>query len=117
VQVERARQRNRAHLDSRVLELATADLGSLEVDAASFDAIFAINVNLFWVGPTTRELGVVRRALAPGGRLLVVYETPTSARAEQARERLAAALAAERFSPPDVRTASPTLFCCVTRPG
>jgi SAM-dependent methyltransferase len=114
-QIARARRRNRAHLESGTLRLATADLGSLEVEPGSFDAVFAVNVNAFWIGPATRELAIVKRALAPGGRLVLVYETPTSARADEARERLEAVLVAERFGAPVVHRASPTLFACIAQ--
>jgi SAM-dependent methyltransferase len=41
-----------------------------------FDAVFAVNVNLFWTRPARRELDVVRNLLADGGRLWLTYESP-----------------------------------------
>lgn len=40
---------------------------------AGFDRVLAVDVNLFWTGSATAELAVLRRVLAPGGRLVVAY--------------------------------------------
>lgn len=47
--------------------------------AQTFDKVFAVNVNVFWLNPA-RELAVVRQALRPKGRLFLFYEPPAAAR-------------------------------------
>ncbi|WP_162529738.1 class I SAM-dependent methyltransferase [Nocardioides caldifontis] len=51
-------------------------LATLELEER-FDRVLAIDVNVFWTGPATAELAVVRRLLAPGGRFVVGYELMT----------------------------------------
>jgi trans-aconitate methyltransferase len=50
-----------------------SELAGLAVEGP-FDRVLAIDVNLFWTGPATAELAVLRRLLAPAGRLVVAYE-------------------------------------------
>jgi SAM-dependent methyltransferase len=50
-----------------------AELSELDDIAGSFDAAFTIDVNVFWTGPAERSVGVLARALRPGGRLLIAY--------------------------------------------
>ena len=50
-----------------------AELSELNDIAGSFDAAFTIDVNVFWTGPAERSVGVLARALRPGGRLLIAY--------------------------------------------
>jgi len=115
-QIERARRRNEACLASGRLALEALDLAELDVDDASFDKVFAVNVNVFWVGPARAELAVVRRALAPGGRLFLFYETPGRERARHVMERLNAILEAEGYPKPEVTSPSPAWISCVARP-
>ena len=68
--------------------LQTADLPT-----AAFDAVLAINVNLFW---TTDGAGLaaLRRTLAPHGRLALVFDAPGEAQAKRIGQALSANLAA-----------------------
>jgi SAM-dependent methyltransferase len=116
IQIERARRRNEAHLASGLLSLQTVELADLDVRDARLDKVFAINVNLFWLGPARAELDSVRGTLAPGGRLFLFYETPGSERSGHAAERLTAVLRAQAFTEPEWLTPTPTLFGCVTAP-
>jgi cyclopropane fatty-acyl-phospholipid synthase-like methyltransferase len=116
-QIERARRRNRAHVVSGRLTLETVELADLDVGNATFDKVFAINVNLFWVGPAKAELAVVRRVLSRDGRFLLVYETPAPERAQHVAERLSAALRSSRFPEPELLTPAPTLVGCMIRPA
>ena len=116
-QIERARRRNHAHLASGRLGLETADIADLDMeDGGRFDKVFAINVNVFWLGPATKELSRVRRALAPDGRLFLFYEPPGAERARQVVERVAAVLRAEGFAEPQTLAPRPTLLCCISAP-
>jgi cyclopropane fatty-acyl-phospholipid synthase-like methyltransferase len=100
VQIERARRRNETHLASGKLSLETVELADLDVDDdARFDKVFALNVNLFWVGPATEELTRVRRALAPEGELLLFYEAPGPSRTRHLVAEVAAVLEANGFEP------------------
>ena len=114
-QIERARRRNAAHLESGRLALEAVELADLDVPYARFDKLFAINVNVFWLGRATAELDAVRRALAPEGTLFLFYETPGQERARQLEERLTAALRAERFRDPETLRPAPTLVGCIAR--
>jgi cyclopropane fatty-acyl-phospholipid synthase-like methyltransferase len=117
IQIERAQRRNEAHVMAGRLALETVDIADFDVeDGARFDKVFAINVNVFWLGPATEELARVRRALAPGGRLLLFYEPPGAARARQVVERVAAVLRAEGFAEPQTLAPRPTLLCCISAP-
>jgi hypothetical protein len=107
---------NEAHLASGLLSLQTVALADLDVRDARLNKVFAINVNLFWLGPARAELDAVRRALAPGGRLFLFYETHGSERGGHAAERLTAVLRAQAFAEPEWLTPTPTLFGCVTAP-
>ena len=71
--VRRAAARNQAAVtagSATFLESAVADL---ELDER-FDRVLAVDLNVFWTGSAAEELGVLRRLLAPGGRLVVAYE-------------------------------------------
>jgi cyclopropane fatty-acyl-phospholipid synthase-like methyltransferase len=115
IQIERARRRNEPHLASGRLSLETVELAALDVGDARFDKVFAINVNLFWLGPATAELAAVRRAMMPGGRLFLGYEAPGPKRARQAAERLLAVLHAEGFEQVETHVGGPTLVASVFR--
>jgi cyclopropane fatty-acyl-phospholipid synthase-like methyltransferase len=71
--VQRAATRLRRHLDSGILTLRQVALADLEASDQSFDVAFGVNVNVFWTSPATAELAVLRRALVPGGRLLICF--------------------------------------------
>jgi SAM-dependent methyltransferase len=71
--IERMRRRHQAHLDSGRLRLQHAELRELDLPDGSVDVAFSVNVNLFWTGPADRELRALFDALAPGGRLLIMY--------------------------------------------
>jgi len=75
----------------RATELAAADLGE------RFDAIVAVNVNLFWLDPR-REMAAVERLLKPGGRLLLVYDPPSAGKADDIAALLAPRLATAGFA-------------------
>ena len=115
-QIERARRRNEAHVASGRLALETVDVVDFDAGESRFDKVFAINVNVFWVGPATEELARVRRALEPGGRLFLFYEPPGAARARHVVDRVAAVLRAEGFAEPQTLAPRPTLLCCISAP-
>jgi cyclopropane fatty-acyl-phospholipid synthase-like methyltransferase len=115
-QIERARRRNEAHVASGRLTLETVALADLELADQRFDKAFAINVNVFWVGPATEELKRLGRALAPSGTLFLFYELPTSTRARQVADRVGVALEAGGFVALETRAPAATRLCLIARP-
>jgi SAM-dependent methyltransferase len=100
--ITRAARRNAAAVASGLAALQETELASFAAPAGAFDAAFAINVNCFWTGPAERELAVLRRVLAPGGRLHLVFDAPPGAgggaRSHRAVEAARAALAADGWT-------------------
>jgi hypothetical protein len=117
IQIERARRRNEAHLASGRLTLEAVSLADLDVAAAQFGKVFAINVNVFWIGPASDELARVSEVLLPGGTLFLFYEAPSPARARMAAERVAAVLEPVGFTTPEILAPAPTMLCCTSRPA
>ena len=96
--IERARKRNAAALAAGKLDLRRVSLADLEPAAGErFDAVLAVNVNLFWTRPADTELNVLTRALRPGGRLVLVYETPRGTLRERALTAIETGLQAHGF--------------------
>lgn len=96
--IERARKRNTAALAAGKLDLRRVNLADLEpATDERFDAALAVNVNLFWTGPADTELTVLTRALRPGGRVLLVYETSRGTLRERALNAIETGLRAHGF--------------------
>jgi cyclopropane fatty-acyl-phospholipid synthase-like methyltransferase len=112
--VERARSRNAEHVASGRLTLETVVLRDFEPRGRRFNKVLAVNVNVFWTTSATDELARVREALAPGGTLYLVYETPSPERAREAATRAAEALRANGFAAPQILTRAAKLICCVS---
>ena len=117
IAITAAESRNRRFLHSgkaRLLNVALAEA----VFNDSFDKVFAVNVNLFWLNPA-KELAVIRQVLAPGGRLFLFYEPPSTAQLERARESCSTFLAAAGFAVVDTLIAdlSPNLGLCLVAGG
>lgn len=93
VMIEAARARNADAIAAGRLTLLQASLASADLGEARFDKIVAVNVNLFWLD-ATRELPVVRKALAPGGALHLVYEPPAATKVKAIADSLPPALTA-----------------------
>ncbi|MFI6813093.1 methyltransferase domain-containing protein [Nonomuraea sp. NPDC050328] len=106
-QVERARRRVRdaraRFVVAEVAELAGELGGEGEAGGGGwFDKALAVNVNLFWTRSPAREMAVLREVLRPGGRLVVVYETPGGPSA--AVERAMGAVAEEGWAVTPLRS-------------
>jgi SAM-dependent methyltransferase len=65
-------RRTAARVAGLPVDVRAAALAGIGADA-EFDAAFTVDVNVFWTRPDGPELGVLARALRPGGRLLVLY--------------------------------------------
>lgn len=97
------------------LDEITPDAGPF--DAGTFDAVFAMNVNLFWTGSPATELGLLRALLAPGGVVHLGWEAPSAARAEDIVDRTSRALDAGGFAHEVTRAEhNPALVCLTARP-
>ena len=96
--VDRARRRGAEHVAAGRLEVRQQALADLSSEPASFDAAFCVDVNAFWVRDAARELTVLRQALRPGGRLLLLYGGGGPTAAERVQAPVEAALAAHGFT-------------------
>jgi ubiquinone/menaquinone biosynthesis C-methylase UbiE len=73
--IEAAARRNAAHVEAGRAEFLVAALEELELGDRRFDAIFAVRVGLFPRKPE-RARRLAERWLAPGGRLVAVFDPP-----------------------------------------
>ncbi|AVT30347.1 SAM-dependent methyltransferase [Plantactinospora sp. BC1] len=114
-----AAERNASHVDSGTAEIRRADFGSVDLPTRYFSKIFAVNVNLFWLGAATQQIDRVRDLLAPGGRLYVFGERPTSVHATAnlvSTERLLRAHGFATTRSIEVRRQGRVLTCVTARP-
>jgi len=84
--VELARQRNRGLLKSGQADIRAVSLDRADFGDDRFDVVFAINVGLF-EQRADRDLGIIRKVLAPGGRLVVIYQPPNSSKTRELADR------------------------------
>ncbi len=71
--VARTSRRNASAIAAGQLSVRHVELAGLHLSPACLDAAFAVDVNLFWTRDPGPELSVLRRVLAPDGRLVLVY--------------------------------------------
>ena len=64
VAIDRAKHRLAAQLESGQVDLRLAELLTVDLPLAGFDAVLAVNVNLFWTREPTAELDQLHAALA-----------------------------------------------------
>jgi SAM-dependent methyltransferase len=69
-----ARARNRAHVDAGRATILTAALHEADLADARFDKVFGVHFPPLLRGNPERELAVIRRHLAPQGRLYVLLQ-------------------------------------------
>jgi cyclopropane fatty-acyl-phospholipid synthase-like methyltransferase len=115
--IDRAIRRNTAHVMLGRAVFRCTDLAGFDHRGQPFDTVFAINVNLFWVGAADVEWHVVSRVLHRAGVLHLFYETPTETRARTVAETVTAALTNHGFSPSATVSASSRLVHITGRPG
>jgi len=104
--VSRATRRNAEHIARGVAEVRQVDLARLRVADGSFDTVFALNVNLF-LDPDLSTVEIIRRALRPGGRLVLGYWRRDARQLVGRAERTSAALVAGGLPRPTLDWASP----------
>lgn len=74
--VDMARRRNAVHIERGRADVQATPLHSADLGARRFDKVFAIRVGLFYRGDARRELEIIARHLAPGGRFHLIYDAP-----------------------------------------
>ena len=114
--LERAAARNADHVGSGRVVLRRLELAALEPDGPAFDAVLAVNVNLFWVRAADVELEVLRRRLDPAGALHLVYEAPDADRARHVERVVTDGLRAHGFSPSTRWADAPSLLGITATP-
>ena len=98
-----ARKRNAAHVASGRASFHCISLRDADFGGRRFDRVLAVNVGAFLRKDPGRELEAVRRCLAPGGTLHVVYQPPVASRAAEVAETLPRVLADHGFAIREVR--------------
>lgn len=119
VAIGAARQRNEEHVAAGNASFRQAALEEMDGPAQSFDRVFAVNVNLFWLDAAT-GLDAVRKLLVSDGKLFLFYEPPSRAGRKQAEAKLRANLEANRFEVLEAIEADVTRYCLfgvVARPA
>lgn len=71
--VSRIRERVADAVASGAVEVVQAPLAGLDATLGPFDAVFGVNVNVFWTSAAEPELRALAGVVRPGGRLLVAY--------------------------------------------
>jgi hypothetical protein len=71
---EAALRRNRAHVDAGRATILTASLHEADLGDSRFDTVFGLHFPPLLRGDAAVELATIRRHLAPGGRLLVLFQ-------------------------------------------
>jgi len=77
-----AKRRNAAAIREGRVEVRTGVLASVDLGAAPFDVVFAINVSLFG-RDADAEIERLRTVLAPRGTVMLFFESPAWAHAER----------------------------------
>ena len=97
--IERARKRNADAVATGRLTLQHVALAQLPAESAHrFDAVLAVNVNVFWAGNSDEEFQALARVTKPGARLVIAYETPTGTLSAEARRTIIATLRDHGFT-------------------
>jgi len=71
-----AARRNAVHVEAGRAEFLVATLEDLDLGERRFDTIFAVRVGLFHREPM-RARALAERWLAPGGRIVAIFDPPT----------------------------------------
>jgi|SRR5262245_36450841 cyclopropane fatty-acyl-phospholipid synthase-like methyltransferase len=104
-----ARQRNAADVEAGTVTLIEASLDTVDFGDAQFDKVFGVHFPPLLRGEGSRELGVIRSCLAPGGTVHVIFQPFTADQADATVERIRSAFDANGFRVQyvDRRAASP----------
>ena len=119
--IEAATRRNADHVAAGRASFQVASLRDADLGDARFDKVFAIHIGVFLRGRPGRELRVIDRHLADGGRFYVLWQ-PLAGRREawETAGRVSAALEEHGFTVADALVhdlTSATAVCVVARAG
>jgi cyclopropane fatty-acyl-phospholipid synthase-like methyltransferase len=119
--IEAATRRNAEHIAASRASFQVASLHQADLGDARFDKVFAIHIGVFLRGQPGRELRVIDRHLADGGRFYVLWQ-PLAGRREagETAARVSAALKEHGFTVADVLVhdlTSATAVCVIARAG
>ena len=114
--IDEAAKRNGEHIEAKKLTLYSAAIGDAVLGDQTFDKIFAVNVNLFWVSDPAKELEVIRTLLAPEGTLYLFWEPPSPSKAPAMADKVSAALERSGFTVTQ-NYARPALLTFVAQKG
>jgi cyclopropane fatty-acyl-phospholipid synthase-like methyltransferase len=118
--IEAATRRNADHVAAGRASFQTASLHEADLGDARFDKVFAIHIGVFLRGRPARELRVVERHLADGGRFHVIWQPLAAHEARPTAERVSASLEEHGFTVGDVLVhdlAAATAVCVVAGTG
>jgi cyclopropane fatty-acyl-phospholipid synthase-like methyltransferase len=94
-----ARRRNEAHVAAGRATIVTAGLHEADLGDTRFDTIFGLHFPPLLRGDGERELATIRRHLAAGGTLFVLFQPLNERAVEPAAADVSARLAAHGFTP------------------
>lgn len=100
---ERARKRNSHHIASGKAMVQTVSMHEANFGTRTFDKVFGIHFPVFLRADPSRELEVVRRHLAPDGRLFVIFQPISERDARRAAGRVSDVLGEYEFTVERVR--------------
>ncbi|MEO5323806.1 class I SAM-dependent methyltransferase [Mesorhizobium sp. CC13] len=112
-------ERNAKAIAAGKAEIVQSTLADYAAPNRTFDKIFAINVNLFWL-EAMRELAVLKPLLAAGGRLFLFFEPPSAGQIDTIRRAIEVRLKAAGYVVDEVATGptpTPPLLGIIARPG
>lgn len=113
--IEMANKRNADHIAAGIASLHTAALHEADLGSERFDKMLAVHVPVFARGDPSRELGIVKEGLVPGGTLHLVYEPLVADEAEPTARTLSTVLEDHGLTVTDVlvEDLSATRVCSV----
>jgi cyclopropane fatty-acyl-phospholipid synthase-like methyltransferase len=119
--IQAATRRNADHVAAGRASFQVASLHQAGLGDARFDKVFAIHIGVFLRGQPDRELRVIERHLADGGRFYVMWQ-PLAGRREagETAERVSAALEEHGFTVGEVLVhdlSAATAVCVVAGKG
>jgi cyclopropane fatty-acyl-phospholipid synthase-like methyltransferase len=100
---EAARNRNGHHIASGKATVETVSLQEANFGRRTFDKVFGIHFPVLLRGDPSRELDVIKRHLAPDGRLYVIFQPIGQRDAQTAAARVSDVLGEHGFTVERVR--------------
>ena len=96
--IARAEKRLWRHLENGLADLQHRDLAGFHGDGRPYDAVFAVNVNVFWAAPAEPEAARLRELVADDGVVRLFYELPGGVQDSRAADRTRSVLGHAGFA-------------------